>query len=57
MQICRLCRGAGRPVGYVLLNDNPCVRCGGYKTISDSCDNPKDLTQQEKKQIELENKE
>ena len=53
---CNLCKGTGEPKGYVLYNNNPCVRCGGYKTIPISSDNPNHLTQKEKKQIKIENK-
>ena len=52
---CALCKGTGEPRGYILKNGNPCVRCGGYQTISVTCDNLPELTQREKEQIEIEN--
>jgi hypothetical protein len=52
---CGLCYGSGRPQGYVLKNGNPCVRCGGYKTIPISCNNPVGLTSREEEQVKIEN--
>ena len=52
---CWLCYGTGEPRGYVLKNGNPCVRCGGYKTVPLSSNNSSELTQREKEQIQIEN--
>jgi len=56
MKCCLLCNGTGQPKGYILHNKNPCIRCGGYKTIPDSSDNPSHLTKKERAQIKIENR-
>ena len=50
IQKCLLCNGSGKYRQYI------CVRCGGYGTIPNSCDNPKTETSKDTYQYELESK-
>lgn len=53
-QGCNLCTGKER-LFIRLKNGNPCVRCGGYGSISISCDNPVGTSAKDQKQIDIEN--
>jgi DnaJ-class molecular chaperone len=48
-QVCALCAGSGdnRSVHKMKVNNHICPRCGGYGKIPCSCENPKDLTEQD----------
>lgn len=42
-QVCALCKGTGLNTTGTMINGTPepvCVRCGGYGTIPNGCDNP-----------------
>lgn len=44
---CNLCSGTGS----IYTHHQICVRCGGYGSIPLTCDNTKEITEEEKKRV------